>query len=162
MCRYKKKLTVLLKIGEEPRIRYWTFLDVGTEAEILDADNCLVARDLCLYKDTDKINCSDVRKLVLAGYEKSKYIGEPRKCRKGRIKTGKIGVLSWDLRIGEFMASYDNHRFNIYSNRSLVISEKADIPEFEKFPVDIDLLKTEMKRRLTEFHTEQLKKIDQL
>jgi hypothetical protein len=162
MCRYQTKLAVLLKVGEGPRVRYWTFLDIGTEAEVFDAKNNLVAKDLCLPKNTEKINGSDVRKLVLGAYEKTRYVGERRKCRKGQVRTGKIRILSWNLKIGGFAASYDDGRLNIYSAHSLVISEKIDVPEFEKFPVDTELLRTEMKRRLTEFHTEQLKKIDQL
>jgi hypothetical protein len=162
MCRYQQKLSVHLRIGEGPQLHYWTFLDIGTEAEVLDADNHQVARDLFLPKDADKVNSDDVRKLVLGAYEKSKYVGEPRKCRKGQVRTGKIGIIGWELKIGQFMASYSDGRLNIYSNHSLVISEKVDIPAFERFPVDAERLRAEMKRRLTEFHTSQLKRIEQL
>jgi hypothetical protein len=153
---------VHLKIGEGPRVLYWTLLDIGTEAEVRDADNHQVASDLFLPKDTDKVNCSDVRRLVLASYEKSKYNRKRAKCRKGQVRTGKIDIISWDLKIGKFSAYYTDRRLNIYNDYTLVISEKVDIPEFEKFPVNVKSLRVEMKKRLMEFHQNQLERINRL
>ena len=162
MCRYQQKLTVHLQIGEGPRVLYRSLLDIGTDAEVRDSDNHLVADDLFFPKDACKLNCSDIRNIVMAGYEASKYNGKNCKCRKGRVRTGKIGIISWNLKVGEFSVSYDAKQLNIYSGYGLVISEKVDIPEFEKFPVNAKLLRSEMKRRLTEFHENQLKKIKRL
>lgn len=162
MCRYQQKLMVHLKIAEGPHLLYQSLLDLGTKAEVRDADNHQVASDLFLLKDSDNVNCSDVRKLVLAGYEKSRYNGKHFKCRKGQVRMGKIGIISWDLKIGKFSAYYTDRRLNIYSGYSLVISEKVDIPEFADFPMDAKRLRAEVKRRLTEFHENQLKQIEQL
>lgn len=161
MCRYEQKLMVHLRIADGPHLLYQNLLDLGTEAVVRDEQNHHVADDLFLPKDVEHIGCSDVRRLMLAGYEKTAYVGERKTCRKGRIRTGRIDLISWDLKIGEFSASYDCGRLNIYSG-GLVISEKVDVPELEKFPINAELLRSEMKRRLTEFHKNQLEKINKL
>jgi len=163
MCKYRQRLMVHLKVGEGARVLYNTLSDIGTEFEARDTKDRLVADGLFLPKDVEEITSGDIRKIALHGCNLAREKQDRSYTfNKREIKVGEIAVISQELSIGKYSIYYSCGRLNVYFGRSLVVSAEKDIPEFECFPVNPELLKSEMKTRLTEFYKHQLAHIEQI